>query len=97
MDQISKALPYIYVPSLPIYHPSISYHPYCPRDKHILIHSTLSSPLLCSYNQIGKPQKMEPLPCILIRVAGPLEQTGLQDVEVTADIVEVGTGKKKKN
>lgn len=39
---------------------------------------------------------MEPLPCILIRVAGPLEQTGLQDVEVTADIVEAEQGKKPK-
>lgn len=29
---------------------------------------------------------MDSLPCILIRVASPLEQTGLQDVEFADDL-----------
>lgn len=43
----------------------------------------LHSFALCNYNQICKPHKIDSLPCILISMASPLEQTGLQDVEFT--------------
>lgn len=45
-----------------------------------------SSFALCNYNQIHKTQKIESLPCILIRMVGPLERNGWQDVEITADL-----------
>lgn len=41
---------------------------------------------LCNYNQTCKPQEMDSLLCILISMASPLEQTGLQDVEFTDDL-----------
>lgn len=43
---------------------------------------------LCNYNQICKPQKMNSLPCILISMASPLEQTGLQGgIHCLADLL----------
>lgn len=95
MVQISKALHC--VPSLPVYPPLISYHPYRPTGTHQQntssspppsphpLHPLLSS-ALCNYNQICKPQKVDSPPCILITVASPLEQTSLQDAEFTDNL-----------
>lgn len=90
MEQISKAyaifmfLPFQYI--IHQYHTILTVLETSTSETHSHPLYPLHSFALCNYNQICKPQKMESMPHILIRVAGPLEQTGLQDAEVTAHL-----------
>lgn len=77
-------LPFQY--TLPRYHTILTALQVCTSKTHPHpLHPLLSS-ALCNYNQICKPQKVDSPPCILITVASPLEQTGLQDAEFTDNL-----------